>query len=757
MINKEEFLDTVFEEMPEDEHVCVSRQVEKKDSSGVWFKNHMPDDRQFRKYDPTKQDQAWYFCVSSVNGELNEKGTMIKRGRANLMAVYCLVLDDIGTKADPPPVEPSWKIETSPGNFQWGWFIERYTDLGRYEALLEYCHGKGWGDAGAGGSYRLMRVPGSTNLKPGRQKFKSVITHWSLDVWAFDDLADELGCDLNQIAVKDVVVDKTGGAVAMDGIDPLLDWLVDAGSVVKDSGGEWIDIVCPWADRHTSGENIAGYSPLGRGSGKYVQTRSYHCLHEHCVDKTTADFRKKCVDDGGPAVAGFDPLPWLQACYVYVELGQLVYDLSQRPVGGIWQWPLEDFKKKHPGKMTAPGHDRPVLIANAFLESDATRRAVDRIYQPVERVGDKGLVGRYGQTYVNTYVPPNWSETDALPEIFLEHMDYLFPKPEEREIFKNWLAYKIQHPSSRSYGVAMVAEDAYGTGRSWLKDMLSAVLQGGVNTATLPQLYGAGTSAEQTYNDWKSGCQFLVVEEGKDNDMSRDDFYHGYETFKQNCDTKVSRDQRINPKFGRTRTEDIYYNVLIFSNHADAMVLSSEDRRVCVLTNPTERQSYDYYERLMGCLDGGEARKIYWWLMRRDVSKYDRIYPPMTAAKEIMISDTRSPAHEILAHIRDNHGPDLVTRGSLKVAVTVAARALDYEKHMREPGAIVKIIWKMLKSIRTKNPKSGAKYTVDNVQQEVRALRRFDIWGAVDEARDAKKVVAELKKAEIVSNVVVLG
>jgi len=336
-------------------------------------------------------------------------------------------------------------------------------------------------------------------------------------------------------------------------------------------------------------------------------------------------------------------------------------------------------------------------------------------------------------------------------------MDYLFPKPEEREIFKNWLAYKIQHPSSRSYGVAMVAEDAYGTGRSWLKDMLSAVLQGGVNTATLPQLYGAGTSAEQTYNDWKSGCQFLVVEEGKDNDMSRDDFYHGYETFKQNCDTKVSRDQRINPKFGRTRTEDIYYNVLIFSNHADAMVLSSEDRRVCVLTNPTERQSYDYYERLMGCLDGGEARKIYWWLMRRDVSKYDRIYPPMTAAKEIMISDTRSPAHEILAHIRDNHGPDLVTRGSLKVAVTVAARALDYEKHMREPGAIVKIIWKMLKSIRTKNPKSGAKYTVDNVQQEVRALRRFDIWGAVDEARDAKKVVAELKKAEIVSNVVVLG
>jgi hypothetical protein len=755
MTTAKQFLDTIFDNLDEDEHVCVSRATPKKDGDGVWFKNYLLTARQWRKWDADKQAQAWYFCVSTINGELNAKGTMVGRGRANLRRYYCLVLDDIGTKADEPPIEPSWKLESSVGNWQWGYLLDPGSDWNRYEALVEYCHTKGWGDAGAGGSYRLMRVPGSANLKPGRQNFRSVITHFETDVWSLDELAEDLGCDFNKIEVRDVEVkENTGGHQAMEGIDPMLDWLSDAGHIVRDDGSEWVEIVCPWSDAHTTGTTSAGYSPLGRGGGAYVQTRAFNCLHEHCQKKKLSEFREWAMSFGAPYVSGHDPLPWLQAKYVFIETGQQVADLDQRPLGGIWLWEFSDWKLKHPGRVTPPGRDNPVAVATAFIEDDKTKKAVSTKYTPVSPHKDDGMTSAFKQTYVNTYVPPNWAETSDEPEIFLEHMKYLIPKANECEVFLDWLAYKIQHPGVRSYATVMVAEDSFGIGRSWIKDMLMAVLQGHVNTVSLAQLIGKGTSAEQTYNDWMAGCQFLVVEEAKDSGLTRDDFYHGYETFKQMVDTKVNQNVRINPKFGRTRMEDVYFNALILSNHADAMALPDGDRRVFVVENPTKRRDYEYYDVLTSSLKNGEPARVYWWLMHRDVSSFDHVYPPMTQAKSLMIESTRAPSDAIFDHILENHAPDLVTKVTLRKAVMSAAREFDMDKIMREPAGVARMIWRKIKSLRPEDVKNGARYMVDGKQTEVRAIRQKALWKDNDVARDKTLFEDELNKTEVAVNVV---
>ena len=756
MTTATEFLNLIFDELDSDEYVCVTRATPKKDGTGSWFKNHLLTDRQWRKWDAFKQPAAWYFCVSTIDGGLNDKQSMVGRGRSNLRRYFCLVLDDIGTKAIEPPVRPSWVLESSTGNYQWGYLLDPGDDWGRYEALVEYCHRKGWGDAGAGGSYRVMRVPGSANTKPGRQLFKSVVHEVDGAVWSLDELAELLGCDFDNIEVKDpnVLSSKTGGIAAMDGIDPMLDWLVDGGHVVKDGGHQWVDIICPWADTHTSGSNTAGYSPLGRGSGDYIQTRAFKCLHEHCVDKKLAKFREWATKLGGPVVAGYDPLPWLQDKYTYVSTGQFVYDLHQRPIGGIWDWTLADFTRDHPGRVTMPGHDKPILVANAFVEHPDTKKAVATTYQPISPDRDTGLVEKFGQKYVNTYVPPNWPETDEEPQVFLDHVNYLIPRPEEREIFLNWLAYKVQHPASRSYAVVMVAEDAYGTGRSWLKDMLYETLQGGVTSATLAQLIGKGTSAEQNYNDWKVGCQFIVVEEAKDSGLTRDDFYHGYETFKLNIDTKVEKNLRINEKYGRTRHENAYYNGLIFSNHSEAMALPENDRRVYCIENPTTRRDYAYYDRLTGALQTQEPKRVFWFLMNRDVSSYDHIYPPMTDTKARMIEDTRAPSEGILEWILLNHAPDLVTRDTIRGQIILASRELEHEKIMREPGNIVKLLWRKAKTLRPDDAKNGARYVVNGRQIEVRALRNRVKWLRNDEKRDHHAVDQEMNKTEVAGNVI---
>jgi hypothetical protein len=757
MITSKEFLDLIFDDLNDDEYVCVTRATPKKDGTGSWFKNHLLTDRQWRKWDAFKQPAAWYFCVSTIDGGLNDKQSMVGRGRSNLRRYFCLVLDDIGTKAIEPPVRPSWVLESSTGNYQWGYLLDPGDDWGRYEALVEYCHRKGWGDAGAGGSYRVMRVPGSANTKPGRQLFKSVVHEVDGAVWSLDELAELLGCDFDNIDVKDpnVLSSKVGGATAMDGIDPLLDWLSDNNHVISDTGSSWVDVICPWADAHTSGENKAGYSPLGRGENGWVQFRAFKCLHEHCVDKKLGDFVQWSVGLGSPAVWGFDPLPWLQSKYVYVETGQLVVDLEQRPSGGRWVWDLADWTKKHPGRVRVAGRENPVNVATAFIEDDATRRCVDIIYRPVPRGSDTGIITKGGQDYINTYVPPNHAETTEDPVVFLDHMDYLIPEPRQREIFLNWLAHKVQHPHLRSYGVCMIADGAYGTGRSWLKTMMGKVLGGHVNTASLAQLYGKGTSAEQTYNDWMV-CQYVVVEEAKDSGLSKDDFYHGYETFKSNCDTSVATDQRINPKYGRTRYEDIYYNVMIFSNHTDAMCLTEDDRRVYVIDNPTTRLDYDYYDRLQGSLQTQEPQRIYWWLMRRDVSGFDRIYPEMTPGKQRMIEDTRAPSDAIMEWLRDNYVPDLVTKASLKLAIVLAARELDLEKQMREPGSIMKMIWRKASGLRGSDVKNGARYVIDGKQTEIRALRNQNKWSALDDERNQIELIEEINKGSAKNKVVFL-
>jgi hypothetical protein len=271
MITADEFLTTAFSELNAGEVVCITEAKPKRENpSEVWFNSFLETDRAFRKWNPDKQARAMYTIVSTVTGALNDKGTMVSRKRSDLVRVHLLVLDDIGDKTGAPPVAPSYKLETSPASFHWGYFLVPDERIQLFEALVEAIHQQGWGDKGAGGSYRAVRLPGSANLKPGRQKFRSRIVEWTPErYWTLEELAGAFGLDLAALPAADPapVSSKAGGALAMDGIDPMLDWLVDGGHVVADGGGDWVDIVCPWADAHTSGANTAGYSPWGVAAG----------------------------------------------------------------------------------------------------------------------------------------------------------------------------------------------------------------------------------------------------------------------------------------------------------------------------------------------------------------------------------------------------------------------------------------------------------------------------------------------------------
>ena len=98
------------------------------------------------------------------------------------------MLDDICTKVDPALIKlrPTYKLETSPGNQQWGFLLTYPSDPVKAAALIEGIAAAGLTDPGAKRADRIMRVPGSVNIKHG-EPFEARLLGRTIDLdqhWA---------------------------------------------------------------------------------------------------------------------------------------------------------------------------------------------------------------------------------------------------------------------------------------------------------------------------------------------------------------------------------------------------------------------------------------------------------------------------------------------------------------------------------------------------------------------------------------------
>jgi len=113
-----------------------------------------------------KADWAIYGNTAAfVSDRLKAK---LSASNTNCERVLVMVLDDIGTKSKAPPIEPTWKMETSEGSFQWGYVFSEQPPKGVYAAAIRAIAGAGYTDPGAVNAVRNFRLPGSVNLKPGK-------------------------------------------------------------------------------------------------------------------------------------------------------------------------------------------------------------------------------------------------------------------------------------------------------------------------------------------------------------------------------------------------------------------------------------------------------------------------------------------------------------------------------------------------------------------------------------------------------------
>ena len=643
-----EYLDTVLIDTPDDTDYVFCHQRKPIDGEVPW-----PPCGEEAVLRGARSSKPGSFYLSTMVARVNEQGEY-RNKKSQFYGLHALVLDDVGSKVDPNALTPTAKIESSPGNYQWVYFLkEILTDEALVHQLVHAVYSDG-GLTDPGGKLinKFMRLPAGVNnkvLDDGTvNSFEVALVELNDEVfYTVDELVKGFGITLTPVGgVGEVYQPDTGG---MPPVDSVLEWMRRRGMVqdeTPDAGG-FIKIQCPWHAGHTAPGDWAGYNPLGAGG--QPDTRGFHCFHGHCNERKTHDFLEFVSDAGGPDAGVWDPVAPMVARYVLLEHSNEVADTAASAAQPYPIVSLASFKNAR-RQFIRGDRGAKQYYGDLWLEHDDTVRCRGRLYEPEGAT----LHDIDGVVHFNTYRAPSHAVVGGEPLVYLEHIEWLIPDEAERELFHSWVAQKLQKPSCRSYAMVLVSDlaegeegERYGTGRSTVGDILGRVFQSGVSKLELSDITGHGDS-QSAYNDWADGTLLAVVEETKEEAADWRMDHAAYERVKKVIDTRPIPGVRVKPKYGKIYETTLYANFLFFTNHSDALQLPPDDRRFCVLDNAKGRRSYEEYGALQEFLrNDRQIAQLYWWYMGRDISEYEHVYPPMTPAKERMISQAKHGLDEI--------------------------------------------------------------------------------------------------------------
>jgi hypothetical protein len=237
-----------------------------------------------------------YFSLAVFRPD--EAGTF-RRQKTRFMALYAVMLDDIGTKVamDRLTLPPSWLLETSAGNHQAGYLLrEPLADGSVADRLMNAIVAAELCDPGANGPRaRLARLPEAVNGKY-TPPFRCRMVKWSPKLrYSVEELVDGLRLEMASASRSTRQSARPGQERAGDG-DPVwiprpeengvLVALRDRGLYKAPLGDGKHDITCPWVKQHT-GEVDGGTAYFEPDDNWPIG--GFKCLHGHCAARHVRD------------------------------------------------------------------------------------------------------------------------------------------------------------------------------------------------------------------------------------------------------------------------------------------------------------------------------------------------------------------------------------------------------------------------------------------------------------------------------------
>lgn len=349
--------------------------------------------------------------------------------------------------------------------------------------------------------------------------------------------------------------------------------------------------------------------------------------------------------------------------YIYVKEGNQVADLNDPPADCLMPYAVFKNATQHEkfsvSYTTASGKPQVKSVPKweFFMNHEDFKEVRNVGYAPNQ---ERVYVNQLGVSYLNTFQLPNHrvvSGTSKL-NIFFNHMEYLFPNPEEREWFIAWIACNVQRPHKRCKVTPLHISTEHGTGRGWIGQLMEALL-GEWNVSVTQMSILSGEMGSSQFNEYLYHSLLCIVDEVYENSRR-------YSINKRMRSILSENKQDVNTKFGKKQSMVVYTNFFFQSNYRMAMILEKADRRINVLSGPESFRSESYYDDLYDWLANEEAiAQLFQWLMNYDLTDFKWKRSMHTTARAHMIEGSMSHTETIFRQLLDEPPQPVMTFGQI--------------------------------------------------------------------------------------------
>lgn len=233
-----------------------------------------------------------------------------------------------------------------------------------------------------------------------------------------------------------------------------------------------------------------------------------------------------------------------------------------------------------------------------------------------------------------------WRPSPIIPApgdtmLWEQHLEYLFPDPNDRNAVLNWMAWVVQNPTRKPNHALLVVGRETGTGKSWVARVMEQII--GENNTQRPK----NSSMGGDFNSWLKDCRLCLLEEvmqvgRRENINAMRDLI---------TETSVEVNMKGVPAFKIPN----YAAMFGVTNHTDALPVDDKDRRWFIIETRAQTKAPNeeaaYYAPLLAAVPdepGMKARDpdmvpaIYQALLDRKIDDFPLVTKD-SAGKEIKI------------------------------------------------------------------------------------------------------------------------
>lgn len=600
---------------------------------------------------------------------------------AEWQALVCVALDDVGTKVDPARAYrtfgmPAWRIESSPGNWQWGYRLrEPETDLALCNALFDRLGKLGLCDPGSCTAIGYRRLPFGRNAKHPGYRAHGEIDDQSSEPTTVRDMLIAMGITPEEIIeIQKNSKSQPGSATSRSArvsghvsimspdTDPLYRLLSEIGALsgeITPDGLGYELVGCPWTSEHTGGMDTGRATYWPRCAGN-ADRGGYKCFHSHCAKRGVDELRAWAEGVAGKPVAAqaFEEVTAEEAetldaaaeahkgatqQTIRGKVNAAVASLNTNHMVVCWagktvvvreDWDTVLKRKRHVpmtlrsfrdlhmhNTLLVLGKDKSgtlmtksASIAEIWLKSPA-RRQFDRgmVFDPRLPPGDNGDLFNLWTGFSVMGQAGDWS-------LLRGHMFHVVcgGDIDAYLYLESWLALAVQRPWDLPE-VAVVMRGDEGVGKGLLARTMGRLFgQHGMHISDAGQLTGR-------FNGHLQDCVFLFADEA---------FYAGDKAHVSTLKRLITEPTvAIEHKGFAVTTGQNFVHLMIASNSAWIVPASLGSRRFfAVDVLDTHKGDFAYFKAINDQLDNGGLAAMLYDLLNLDLSGFQVRDIPITQA-----------------------------------------------------------------------------------------------------------------------------